>query len=87
MTKIWPISVMIAMACLSACGKDDLLNPACDEPQRYKSVVAGKRVEAPEGLDPLNEYAEMPVPKADDLPPRPPGSRCIEMPPNVGTDK
>jgi len=85
MTKVWLISVLVAIACLSACGKDELLNPTCDEPQRYQNVVAGKRVEVPEGLDPLNEFAEMPVPKADDAPPRPPGSRCIELPPPVGT--
>lgn len=87
MIKVWLIAAMVAIACLSACGKEELLNPACDEPQRYQNVVAGKRVEVPEGLDPLNEYAEMPIPKADDAPPRPVGSRCIELPPSVGTDK
>lgn len=87
MTKVWPVLAMISIGCLSACGKDELLSPTCDEPQRYQNVVAGKRVEVPEGLDPLNEYAEMPIPKADDAPPRPPGSRCIELPPSVGTEK
>jgi len=87
MTKVWLSAAMVAIACMSACGKDELLNPTCDEPQRYQNVVAGKRVEVPEGLDQLNEYAEMPIPKADDAPPRPAGSRCIELPPSVGTDK
>lgn len=70
---------------LSGCGGDDLVDQTCDEPQRYQRVVAGRRVEAPEGLDPLNEYAEMPIPKPQNAPVRPRGSRCIELPPSAGT--
>ena len=83
MTKFWPVSVMVAGACLSACGGAEIVDTSCDEPQRYQSVVAGKRIEPPDGLDPLNEYAEMPVPKAEDAPSREPGSRCIELPPSI----
>jgi len=79
------IIVLTVLGGLSACGGDDMINSSCDEPQRYQAVVPGKRVEAPEGLDPLNEFVEMPIPKAQDVPVRPPGSRCIELPPSVGT--
>ena len=78
------IAALAILACLSACGGDDVIKQSCDEPQRYQQVVAGKRVVAPEGLNPLNELAEMPIPKAEGAPIRPPGSRCIERPPSAG---
>ena len=60
-------------------------NYTCDEPQRYQAVSPAKRVVSPEGLDPLNEFAEMPIPKSEGAPVRPPGSRCIELPPSIQT--
>ncbi|MBT8090184.1 MAG: hypothetical protein KJO01_08240 [Gammaproteobacteria bacterium] len=81
------IASLAMLAGLAACGGGDVIKQSCDEPQRYQSVVAGKRVEAPEGLDALNEFAEMPIPKAEGAPVRPPGSRCIELPPAAGTSK
>jgi len=80
--------IVVALAILgglSGCGGNDVINATCDEPQRYQAVVPEKKVKAPEGLDPLNEFAEMPIPKAQDAPVRPPGSRCIELPPAIGT--
>ena len=74
---------MAAIAGLSACGGDPELNYTCDEPQLYQAVQEGRRVEPPEGLDPLDEFAEMPIPRAEDAPVRPPGSRCIELPPSI----
>ncbi len=68
---------------LSGCGGDTNINYSCDEPQRYQQVTAGKRIEPPDGLDPLNELMEMPIPSAEDAPARPAGSRCIELPPSV----
>lgn len=85
MTSLRPIIMFPILIGLSACGGDGLIDQSCDEPQRYQSVVAGKRIEVPEGLDPLDEYAEMPIPKPEDTPARPPGSRCIELPPSVKT--
>lgn len=87
MTMVRLTAVLAVLASLSACGGDDVIKQTCDEPQRYQRVVAGKRVEVPEGLDPLNEFAEMPIPKAEDAPVRPPGSRCLELPPTVITSK
>ena len=84
MTTVRLLAALCVIGSLPACGGGDLVDQTCDEPQRYQSVVAGKRVEVPDGLDPLNEFAEMPIPKPEDVPVRPPGSRCIELPPVVG---
>jgi hypothetical protein len=73
------------LAGLCACGGDKPIRASCDEPQRYQTVTAGKRIVVPEGLDPLNEFAEMPIPKSQDAPSRPPGSPCIELPPRIET--
>jgi uncharacterized lipoprotein len=70
---------------LSACGGDGGIDQTCDEPQRYQRVVPGKRIEVPKGLDPLDEFAEMPIPKPEGAPVRPPGSRCVELPPSIKT--
>lgn len=85
MTAIRSTVILAILSSLSACGGDGPIITTCDEPQRYQSVTASKRVEAPPGLDPLNEFAEMPIPKSQDAPSRPPGSRCIELPPKVGS--
>ncbi|MBT8101726.1 MAG: hypothetical protein KJO95_02080 [Gammaproteobacteria bacterium] len=85
MTMVRATVVLGLLGSLAACGGDDVINTACDEPQRYQRVVPGKRIEVPEGLNPLDELAEMPIPTAKDAPVRPPGSRCIELPPAAVT--
>lgn len=75
------ISSFILLSTLAACGKGEI-RTTCDEPQPYQAVVPGKRVVVPEGLDPLDEFKEMPVPKSD-TPPRAAGSKCIEYPPAI----
>jgi hypothetical protein len=72
---------LIVLSTLGACGKDEV-RTACDEPQPYQSVVPGKRIVSPEGLDELDQYREMPIPEAKS-PPRPEGSSCIEYPPAI----
>jgi len=76
---------LVLIGLLSSCGGDVVIDTVCDEPQLYQSVAPGKRLQVPEGLDPLNELAEMPIPSAEGAPERPPGSRCIELPPRIGT--
>ena len=83
MSRIRLIVATIGLAALSACFGDPVINYTCDEPQLYQSVTASRKVVAPNGLDPLDEYAEMPIPRAEDAPERPPGSRCIELPPAI----
>jgi uncharacterized lipoprotein len=76
---------LILLSGIAACGKKGLVQTSCDEPQRYQAVVPGKRVEVPEGLDPLDEFKEMPIPTSK-VPAQPPGSKCIEYPPSAKTD-
>ncbi len=83
MTAIRSIAASLIVAGLSGCFGDDTIDVTCDEERRYQLVTPGKRVTAPEGLDSLNEYAEMPIPQSQDAPERPPGSRCIELPPRI----
>ena len=81
--KIGTTTLMFLLVALSACGKDSI-RETCDEPQRYQSVVAGKPIVVPDGLDPLDDFKAMPIPKAQTAP-RPAGSRCIQSPPSVKT--
>ncbi len=68
------IAGILAVLGLNACGKDDVM-PSCDEFQPYQAVVEGQRIVSPDGLDPLDEYKEMPIPKSE-TPARPAGSAC-----------
>jgi len=83
MTIIRQLVLLLLVASLAACFGDGVIDFTCDEPQRYQQVAPGKRVVPPQGLDPLNEFAEMPIPKAENVSARPQGSRCIELPPSV----
>jgi uncharacterized lipoprotein len=74
----------VLLGSLSACGGKDTV-ASCDDATAYQSVVAGKRVEVPDGLDPLDEFNEMPIPKAQSVP-RPEGSGCLESPPSILND-
>jgi hypothetical protein len=87
MTAIRQTMALLLLGSLFGCGGDALIDNTCDEPQRYQSAAAASRIVPPEGLDPLNERMEMPIPKPKDAPSRPPGSRCIELPPTIGTGK
>ncbi len=75
------ITTAVLLGSLSACWGSKI-SETCDEVQAYQLVVPSKRVVVPEGLDPLEEFKEMPLPKAE-TPPRPAGAKCIESPPSV----
>jgi uncharacterized lipoprotein len=73
---------LLLLSSIAACGKEDI-RVSCDEIQPYQTVVPGKRVVVPEGLDALDEYKEMPIPQSES-PPRPKGAACIDYPPPIG---
>lgn len=74
----------VLLGSLSACGGNDTVAD-CEDAKSYESIVAGKRVEVPDGLDPLDEFKEMPIPKAQSEP-RPESAGCLESPPSIMTD-
>jgi hypothetical protein len=81
--KVLRVPVIATMTVLMAgCGG----TPACLEPQPYESSQAGKRIEAPEGLDQLNAGREMTIPEASPRPPRADNAPCLEYPPSFGTE-
>ncbi len=84
MTNGQLIAVIFLGASLAACGGNDSIPLDCDDQLQYQNRTAGKRVVVPEGLDPLNEFAEMPIPKADPDAPKPEPGKCVDMPPPVG---
>ncbi len=73
----------LILGSLAACGGKDTVM-TCDDAKNYESAVAGKRVEVPDGLDSLDEFKEMPIPKAETAP-RADNSRCLELPPSIVT--
>ena len=84
MTNGQLVAVILLGASLAACGGNDPKPLDCDAQLQYQNRTVGKRVVVPEGLDPLNEFAEMPIPKADPDAPRPEPGKCVDMPPSVG---
>jgi len=79
------IAIVMCSALFAACGGDENIVVECDNPFEYLNRVEGKRVEVPEGLDDLDAFAEMPIPRADPNAPKIPEGRCVEMPPAVGS--
>ncbi len=61
--------------------------PTCDELAFYESAEGGRRIEAPEDLDDLDEYKEMVIPEASHRPPRDLSAGCIDRPPTLKTSK
>ena len=77
------IAVVLGSGLVAACGGDDAIVVECDEGVEYQNRVEGKRVEVPEGLDALDAFAEMPIPRADPNAPKTPEGRCVDMPPPI----
>lgn len=67
----------------SACGGNDTNEVVCRNDLKYQNRVVGKRIVAPEGLDQLDEYKEMPIPQADPSAPQPAAGTCDDMPPVI----
>ena len=82
-TKIVAIAVLAAV--LAACGGNEPRAIDCEANLKYQNRVEGRRVVVPEGLDPLNELAEMPIPRADPEAPQPAPGTCNDEPPALGS--
>ena len=76
------LTTLFLSSALTGCFGGGDIKLTCDEPQLYQSAVETQKVVVPDGLDPLEEFREMPIPEAESQP-RPAGSRCIEAPPRV----
>jgi len=76
-TAVIRMALVVCLASgLGACASD----PNCEEPGLYESAVPGKRIVAPEGLDPLAEYKETKIPEVAQQD----GARekgCVDRPP------
>ena len=85
MTRIWLLGALVACASLVACGGNKTREVDCEANLKYQNRVEGKHVVAPEGLDQLNDLAEMPIPRADPNAPKMPEGVCNDEPPVVST--
>ncbi|MDJ0795164.1 MAG: hypothetical protein QNI98_13120 [Woeseiaceae bacterium] len=79
------IAIVLGSALIAGCGGDDGIIADCDGGEEYQNRVESKRVEVPEGLDSLDVFAEMPIPRADPNAPKTAEGRCIDMPPPIGS--
>ncbi len=68
---------------VSACGGDKPVARACDEHTVYKEAREHRRVEAPDGLSPLDPDREMVLPEPSPQPERPAEAPCLDLPPSV----
>ena len=61
--------------------------PTCEELAFYETAEGGRRIVAPDDLDPLDEYKEMVIPEASPRPPRDLSAGCIDKPPRARTSR
>lgn len=59
--------------------------PTCEELAFYEYAEGGRRIVAPDDLDPLDEYKEMVIPEASPRPPRDLSAGCLDRPPTLRT--
>lgn len=79
MRPVTLITTTALAVCLSGCGS----NLTCDDPQAYQEAVEVTKIDAPDGLDGLEESREMVIPRSSPRDPRPPGSPCLDLPPTI----
>ena len=68
---------------MASCGGNDTKEVDCDDDLKYQNRTLGQRVVAPDGLDQLDRFREMPIPAAAPEAPEPPPGRCGDMPPVI----
>jgi uncharacterized lipoprotein len=79
MKVIHAAALAITFVLLSGCGGGPQV---CNETQPYERSRLGKRIEVPEGLDPLDPSRELTIPEPSPRPPRAANSPCLEVPPS-----
>lgn len=79
----WAATVILLTVAVMAIGCTSA--PTCDELAFYESATGGKRIEAPDDLDGLDEYKEMVIPEASPRPPRDLAAGCLDRPPTLST--
>ena len=77
------VIVLMTGFVLTACGGNDTKEVDCEKGLKYQNRVVGKRIVAPEGLDQLDPYKEMPIPQADPSAPQPVPGTCDDLPPMI----
>ena len=77
-------ALLLGALLLGACGG---AASVCEKPKLYQQSQPGKRIETPEGLDPLRSDREMTIPDASPRPPQEEQARCLELPPAFSTDE
>lgn len=85
MTRSQLVAVILVGASLTACGGNKTKVVECDDGLRFQNRAEGKRIVSPEGLDQLDEFGEMPIPKADPNAPKVPPGTCVDEPPALGS--
>ena len=85
MRRFWLTAIVFGSGLLAACGGNDTVVVDCEDHFEYGNLVEGARIVVPEGLDPLDQFAEMPIPRADPDAPTTAEGRCVDMPPTVGS--
>jgi uncharacterized lipoprotein len=80
MKLVRTFSVLCIFACVAGCGGD---NRTCNDPSPYKFAVEGKRVDVPDDLNNVEARNEMPLPEISPRQPRPEGSPCLDLPPEI----
>ncbi len=68
---------------VTACGGDEIVTRDCDEHTVYKLATDHKRIQAPDGLSPLDPEQEMVLPPPSPQPPRPANAPCLDLPPSI----
>jgi hypothetical protein len=79
------IAIVALGVSLAACGGNDVKEEDCFDGLKFQNRTVAKRVVVPEGLDPLDDLREMPIPKADAEAAPPPAGQCVDAPPLVRT--
>ncbi len=82
-TLLKVLATLSAALVTGGCGIGGEIDNTCDEVRSYQLATEGRRIEAPEDLDELDPFREMPLPQASPRPPRPAGRPCLDLPPSI----